>query len=70
MGIASLSSVFVYIHKRRKIPVLSFDGYFKYDKNLSQNIPTKVTNYCVKIKDINTKSEGKVCSCAAIVCCS
>jgi hypothetical protein len=63
--VVTLSSIFVHIHKRLKIPKLSFDGYFKYDQEfISQNVPTKVTNYCVKIKDMNNKSEGKVCSCA------
>jgi hypothetical protein len=56
-------SVFVYMHKRRKIPKLSFDGYFKFDKPTG-NVPNKVTVYCIKVEDINTQSEGKVHLCA------
>jgi hypothetical protein len=54
----------VYMHKSDQIPRLSFDGYFKIDKPfVTGNVSSKVTIYCVKIKDINTKSEGKIPSC-------
>jgi hypothetical protein len=63
-GIASLTSVFFYLRGRSKIPKLSFDGYFKFDKQLvTGDIPSNVTTYCVRIEDMNTKSEGKVRSC-------
>jgi len=58
-GIASLTSVFFYLRGRSKIPKLSFDGYFKFDKQLVRFVAT----YCVRIEDMNTKSEGKVRSC-------
>ena len=60
-------SVFIYLHGRSKIPKLSFDGYFKFDKHFVADVPSKVskvTIYCVKIEDMNTRSEGKVRSCA------
>ena len=64
-GIASLTSVFFYLRGRSKIPKLSFDGHFKFDKQfVSEDVPSKVTIYCVRIEDMNTKSEGKVRSCA------
>jgi hypothetical protein len=64
-GISSLTSVFFYLRGRSKIPKLSFDGYFKFDKQfVSEDVPSKVTIYCVRIEDMNTKSEGKVRSCA------
>lgn len=64
-GIASLTSVFFYLRGRSKIPKLSFDGYFKFDKQFVKgDVPSKVTIYCVRIKDMNTRSEGKVRSCA------
>ena len=64
-GIASLTSVFFYLRGRSKIPKLSFDGYFKFDKQLvTGDIPSNVATYCVRIEDMNTKSEGKVRSCA------
>lgn len=64
-GIASLTSVFFYLRGRSKTPKLSFDGYFKFDKQfVSEDVPSKVTIYCVRIEDMNTKSEGKVRSCA------
>jgi hypothetical protein len=63
-GIASLTSVFFYLRGRNKIPKLSFDGYFKFDKQFERDVPNKVTIYCVRVKDMNTKSEGKVRSCA------
>ena len=56
-------SVFIYLHGRSKIPKLSFDGYFKFDKQFVTDVPSKVTIYCVRIEDMNTKSEGKVRSC-------
>lgn len=60
-----MTSVFFYLRKRSKIPKLSFDGYFKFDKQIvTGDIPSKVTTYCVRIEDMNTKSEGKVRSCA------
>jgi len=62
-GIASLMSVFIYLHGRSKIPKLSFDGYFKFDKQFLTDVPSKVTIYCVRIEDMNTRSEGKVRSC-------
>jgi hypothetical protein len=62
-GVAGLVSVFVYMHKRRKIPKLSFDGYFKFDKPTG-NVPNKVTVYCIRIEDTNTQSEGKIHLCA------
>jgi len=62
-GIASLMSVFIYLHGRSKIPKLSFDGYFKFDKQFVTDVPSKVTIYCVRIEDMNTRSEGKVRSC-------
>jgi hypothetical protein len=62
-GIASLMSVFIYLHGRSKIPNLSFDGYFKFDKQFVTDVPSKVTIYCVRIEDMNTRSEGKVRSC-------
>ena len=63
-GIASLTSVFIYLRGRSKIPKLSFDGYFKFDKQFVTDLPSKVTIYCVRIEDMNTRSEGKVRSCA------
>ena len=63
-GIASLTSVFFYLRGRSKIPKLSFDGYFKFDKQfVTGDVPSKVTIYCVRIEDMNTRSEGKVRSC-------
>jgi len=62
-AIASLMSVFIYLHGRSKIPKLSFDGYFKFDKQFVTDVPSKVTIYCVRIEDMNTRSEGKVRSC-------
>ncbi len=64
-GLASLTSVFFYLRGRSKIPKLSFDGYFKFDKQfVTEDVPSKVTIYCVRIKDMNSRSEGKVRSCA------
>jgi len=64
-GIASLTSVFFYLRGCSKIPKLSFDGYFKFDKQfVTGDVPRKVTIYCVRIKDMNSRSEGKVRSCA------
>ena len=64
-SITSLASVFTYIHKRQKIPKLSFDEYFKFEQPfISGNISNKVTYYCIRIKDINAKSEGQIRSCA------
>jgi hypothetical protein len=64
-GVASLTSIYFYLHGRSKIPKLSFDGYFKFDNQVvTGSVPSKLTVYCVRIKDMNTKSEGKVRSCA------
>ena len=63
-GIASLTSVFIYLRGRSKIPKLSFDGYFKFDKQFLTDVPSKVTIYCLRIEDMNSRSEGKVRSCA------
>jgi hypothetical protein len=64
----SVMSVFVYIHKRQKIPRLSFDGYFKTEQIfVTGNVRSKVTTYWVKVKDINPKSEGKIKSCVGSI---
>lgn len=65
-GVAGFVSVLVYIHKRRRIPKLSFDGYFKFDKP-SGNVLNKVTTYCIRIEDTNIRSEGKVDLCAGFL---
>jgi hypothetical protein len=61
-------SIFGYIHQRQKIPKLSFDGYYKTDKEfITGNIPSIITTYCVKVKDINHNSEGEIKSCAGSI---
>lgn len=65
-GVAGFVSLLIYIHKRRKIPKLSFDGYFKFDKP-SGNVPNKVTTYCIRIEDTNIRSEGKVDLCTGFL---
>jgi hypothetical protein len=63
-AVTALTSVFVYIYKRQKIPTVSFGGYFKVDRVfITGNVQSKVTTYYVKIEDINPKSEGKIKSC-------
>ena len=60
-----MTSVFFYFRGCSRIPKLSFEGYFKFDKQfVTGDVPSKVTIYCVRIEDMNTKSEGKVRSCA------
>jgi hypothetical protein len=63
-GVVSLA-VFVYLHKRAKIPKLSFDGYFKTEQPfLTGHESSKVTTYCVRIENINLKSEVEIELCA------
>jgi hypothetical protein len=64
-GAIGLSSVFIYIHQRSKIPKLSFDGYFKKEQAfLTSHISSKITTYYVRIENVNPKSEGEILSCA------
>jgi hypothetical protein len=64
-GLAALGSVYVYWRKRQTIPKLSFEGYWKTDSLfVTEHVETKVISYCVRIEDINPKSEGKIRSCA------
>lgn len=64
-GLAALGSVYVYVRKRQKIPRLSFEGYFKTAQLfLTGHAPSKVTTYCVRIENINLKSEGEIKLCA------
>jgi hypothetical protein len=64
-GAISLSSAFLYIHQRRKIPRLSFDGYFKTERPfVTGQVSTKVATYCVRIENINPKGEGEIELCA------
>lgn len=68
IGMTALGSVFVYVHERQKIPKLSFDGYFKTEMTfLTGHDRSILTTYCVKIIDINSKSEGKIKSCVALL---
>jgi hypothetical protein len=62
------TSIFVYIHQRRKIPILSFNGYFKTERPLvTGNVHNQVTTYCVRVEDVNPKTEGKIESCAGSI---
>jgi hypothetical protein len=64
-GAIGLSSVFIYIHQRSKIPKLSFDGYFKKEQAfLTSHMSSKITTYYVRIENVNPKSEGEILSCA------
>ena len=65
-AVATLGSgVFVYIHRRSKIQKLSFDGYFKTEQSfLTDKVSSKVTTYCLRIEDVNPKTEGKIKLCA------
>ncbi|HET7147177.1 MAG TPA: hypothetical protein VFI73_01645 [Candidatus Nitrosopolaris sp.] len=60
-----MTSVFFYVRGRSRVPKLSFDGYFKIDKQfITGGVPSKLTIYCVRIEDMNMKSEGRIRSCA------
>jgi hypothetical protein len=64
-GLAALGSVYAYVRQRQKIPKLSFEGYFKTAQLfLTSHAPSKVTTYCVRIENINLKSEGEIKLCA------
>ena len=63
-AVTALTSVFVYMYKRQKIPRVSSGGYFKVEQVfITGNVKSKVTTFYLKIEDINAKSEGKIKSC-------
>jgi len=63
-GAIGLTSLFIYLHQRSKIPKISFDGYFKKEQAfLTSNVSTKATTYYVRIEK-NPKGEGEIESCA------
>ncbi len=60
--------VFIYLHKRLKIPKLRFDGFFKSDSSeLGTTGPKDLIRFFIKVINANRRSEGNAELCQGFI---